>query len=98
MSTKEVVEKNLLEQQGQGQAGIRGIYGSIEDLKDMGTVCVPQHGVKATLMPGEYNPSCTSSGWREKGTERSRRSVGSSFPQSMLWLPRLAGSQINPIA
>lgn len=56
MSTKEVVEKNLLEQQGQGQAEIRGIYGSIEDLKDMGTVCVPQHGVKATLMPGGYNP------------------------------------------
>ena len=80
------------------QAEVRGIYGSMEELKDMGTVCEAQHGVQAVLMPGEHNPSRASSGWRRKGTERSRQSVGSSFTQSMLWLPRLPGSQINPTA
>lgn len=34
-------------------------------VKDIGIVCVTQHGVKAKIMPVECNPSQASSGWRE---------------------------------
>lgn len=63
------------------------MYGSIEKLKDMGTVCVTQLSVKAKIMPDECNPSQASSGWREESTEQPRLRVSSSYTKHAVASP-----------